>query len=239
MKKIHIFISLLFLGGILGIVLGCLADVSRTAPVAAKLLSHDGVLIGKTLYKLKLIPWMLILCGLEMLIVSVLLFLKRNGVRRWATSFRLKTSMPKMVAFGLLTCYFLFSIVVLNFLIVTGGADFFRYKGLSYMEKIEKGFIDSGYRDSFKVVKASLGQIPEDAGILLICESDVKYIINYYLYPRKIYEYPTENVGLTEVPTAWLQDKKIRYVVEVKGGDIQPNRMDSDSTRFIIKRLSY
>ena len=60
----------------------------------------------------------------------------------------------------------------------------------------------------------NMGNIPQDAGILVVSSNDL-WFLNYYALPRRLYTYPglKNDIEAKKVPDSWLKEKKIDYIL--------------------------
>lgn len=60
----------------------------------------------------------------------------------------------------------------------------------------------------------SMGEIPRNAGILVVSSNDL-WFLNYYALPRRLFKYPgvEKDADINKVPKTWFKERNIDYIL--------------------------
>ena len=72
--------------------------------------------------------------------------------------------------------------------------------------------------EQYAIVKAVRERTPENACIAIRTREPIKYLLNYELFPRRLFVYSDPERRLSEVPVEWLQKHSIRWTLEIRDG---------------------
>ena len=186
----------------------------------SRFLSQSGVPNPKNLDKLRLLPATLRLAGLEAFLLSGLVVFFRKRFSERMSQFSRQLSSRQRLTLYLLGVYMGVAFLMLNFGAV-GLIRRFQTTGQMTNEEI----VVSDYGEDRLLVETLKSRTSEDANILIRTNNDIKYLLNYDLYPRRFYFYPDPERHVAEIPKEWQEHYHITWILEVD---------DQDPRKFLL-----
>ncbi len=175
----------------------------------AAFLSQSGTSNPTLMAKVRLIPWLGFLSGFEFALLAALTYFHRKQTERIFSNCWKARSIKDTAWNGLLVLYGLVALLSLNFCAVN-----LTTRLLSPQR--DSTYISShGPKDYAAICSAILNETPPSARILIRTNRDEKYILNYDLYPRRLYFYPDKSVPVAGIPAEWLRKYRIEWILEI------------------------
>jgi len=178
------------------------------------ILSQSGIPNPKNLEKLRLVPATLKMAGIEAVLTASLILLFQQELSEKLGHLANKLSSRQSLFLGLLSGYFVIAVLMLNF----GTVELIRrFQTTGHMRNEE--IVESDYGEDHLLVRTLKSRTPEDANILIRTNHDIKYLLNYDLYPRRFYFYPDLEKQAAEIPEEWQERYHISWILEVDDRD--------------------
>ena len=180
----------------------------------AVLVGQAGSPNPQLLDKLRLVPTLIVVTGVQLLLGgAVLLF-------PCCRSVALADRVPQLAGLQfrarlLLGGWTAIAVLSMNFGAITLVNRLQRNWGLSPSELIAADF-----GDDYRVVRAVRETTPETAALLIKTQRPLQFLLNYELYPRKFYFYPERHLPISSIPEAWMDQHRIGWILEIS--DTEP-----------------
>lgn len=168
----------------------------------------------KILEKVRLVPSIVMLTGVEMCCSGLLLLAYTRRIPSYFTHPETHLERKQKLALLIFSGYGLTALLSLNFGIVTLAHRQGIAHGLSNEERVA---VDFG--EDYAVVKVLKDETPTTACILIRTQAPIKYLLNYHLFPRRFFVYPDPDKSVSEVSPEWLQRYGISWTLEIKDDD--------------------
>ena len=180
----------------------------------AVLVGQAGSPNPRLLEKLRLVPMLIVVSGAECLLLAVSFwFMRKRGAASWADRLPLLGSQQ----FGILLLlggWTLIAVLSLDFGVISLVNRLEQNRGLSAAELIAADF-----GENYRVVRSVRETTPETAALLIKTERPLRFLLNYELYPRKFYFYPERAASVSSIPQAWLDQRRIGWILEISDTD--------------------
>ena len=187
---------------------------------SVRILSQSGIPNPKNLEKIKLLPETLKLTGLEaILAASLVIFFHRELNEKWSRISKQLSSRQILLLF-FFVLYLTITFLMLNFGTV-GLCKRIRAVGRMNNQEI----VAADYGKDYLLVRTLRTRTPQNANILIQTKNDIKYLLNYDLYPRRFFFYPDSETLAAGIPEKWKDRYQITWILEVD---------DHDSSKFIL-----
>ena len=180
----------------------------------AALVGQAGSPNPRLLEKLRFVPMLTVVAGAELLLVAVSLwFLHRRTSPSWMDCVpRLRS--PQFVVWLLLGGWITIAVLSLNFGVISLVNRLKQTRGLSAAELIAADF-----GDDYRIVRTVRETTPETAALLIKTQRPLQFLLNYELYPRKFYFYPERATSVSSIPQAWLDQRRIGWILEISDSE--------------------
>lgn len=199
--------------GLLALLAGCGLE-ERHLEYLVRILSQSGIQNPKNVEKLRLLPATLRLAGLNAFVTAGLVLFFRKKLSQTMGQLSRQLSSRQMISLFLLGTYLVIAFLMLNF----GTVELIgRFQTTGHMTNEE--IVASDYGEDRLLVRTLKSRTPEDANILIRTSNDIKYLLNYDLYPRRFYFYPDPERHAAEIPEEWLERYHISWILEVDDRD--------------------
>lgn len=177
------------------------------------LVGQAGTPHPRLIEKLRLVPLLSIVAGVELLLLAVGL---KCLHRRTAQPLSDRGPTPVSLSPGMRLLFG--GWIVIAVLSLDFGA-------ISLANRLKQGLsatelVAADFGDEERVVRAVRESTPETAAILIRTQRPLQFLLNYELYPRKFYFYPERSVSVSSIPDAWLDRRRIRWILEIS--DTEP-----------------
>ena len=181
----------------------------------AALVGQTGSPNPRLLEKLRLVPTLTVATGVELLLLAICLwFLHRRSFPFWAASVP-RLGSPQLRGWLLLGGWTAIAVLSLNFCVINLVNRLKQNSRLSAADLIAADF-----GEDYRVVRSVRETTPETAALLIKTQRPLQFLLNYELYPRKFYFYPERGVSVSSIPEAWLDERRIDWILEIS--DTEP-----------------
>jgi len=200
----HVWILLCICGAIL-IAIGCFLHNSDLS-LLATFLGQAGTPNPRLLEKLRLIPILLIVTGVQYLLLGGI------GTLRWrslaSSSCKAADLIAPQLVLWLVVGWAAISTLTLNF----GGISLLNRFAQS-VSPSEQVALDFGA--DYQVVRAVRETTAESDAILIKTGRPLQFLLNYELYPRKFYFYSDRSLPISSIPEEWMNRRHICWTLEI------------------------
>lgn len=188
-----------------------------------RFVGQAGSVNPKILEKVRLLPSLVKLTGVEMCCCSLLLLACGRKIHSYFSNTETRLEQKQKLAVIIFSLYGLMALTSLNFGMVTLAQRKATSHGLSNEQRVAADF-----GEDYAVLKALEEETPATACILIKTRAPIKYLLNYHLFPRRFFIYPDTNKSVSEVSPKWLQRYGIGWTLEIK---------DDDPRKFALLRV--
>jgi hypothetical protein len=183
----------------------------------AKYLSQSGTLNPKNLQKLQMLPSTLLMAGVVVAALTLLLFLARHRVSAILAELEMVLSSRQKVLLLLAGTQLAIILLTLSYGTASLASRFSNLGSLT-----NRQIIEDDYGLSAPLIQTIAREVPETESIFIYTRNDIKYLLNYDLYPRRFFFYPTAEIAPRDIPASWLDHREISWILEID--DLDPSR---------------
>ncbi len=209
--RILLLLSLCF--GLLAVLAGYGLQ-ERHLEYLVRILSQSGIPNPKNLEKLRLLPATLRLAGLEAFLSAGLVLFFRKKVSATVGQLSRQLSSRQVLFLFLLGVDLAVAFLMLNF-----GTVELKRRIQANGRMTNQDIVASDYGQDYLLMWTLKSRTPEDANILIRTNNDIKYLLNYDLYPRRFYFYPDPERLAAEIPEEWQDCYHIAWILEIDNQD--------------------
>lgn len=175
----------------------------------AVFLSQSGTSNPTLIAKVRLIPWLCFLSGFEFALLAVWAYFHQKQAEGIFSGCWNPCSIKDTAWNGLLVLYGLVALLSLNFYAVNLTTR------LLSPQRGSTCISSRVPKDYQAICSAILNETPPSARILIRTNRDEKYILNYDIYPRRLYFYPDKSMPVAGVPAEWFRKYQIDWILEI------------------------
>jgi hypothetical protein len=175
----------------------------------AKFLTQAGAPNETNLGKIRLLPVTLMLSGGEAFLLALVGITLGKRISSYVSSFQKELNGRQKLGLLLFLCYGIIAVLAVNFNAIT----LTRSLRAPYLSNKEIGttFEPEGYL----IFQALQKSTPDGASILIRTRRDIKYLLNYHLYPRRFYFYPDAEIKIPQIPERWMNKHQIQWTLVI------------------------
>jgi hypothetical protein len=180
----------------------------------AVLVGRAGSLNPRLLDKLRLVPTVIVVTGVQVLLLGGAgLLLPRFRSHALAK----RVPRPASLQFGMwlvLGGWVAVAVLSLNF----GAINLaIRLKQTQHLSAAD--IIAADFGDDYRVARSVRETTPETAVILIKSQRPLQFLLNYELYPRKFYFYSDRHLPMSSIPETWMDRRHISWTLEISDTD--------------------
>jgi len=190
----------------------------------AGILSQSGTPNPRNIEKLRLLPPTLLLAGAQAVLLALLDIICRQPISRMVLALFVSLSGKHRAAFLFGAGYLVIAVLTLDFGSMSLVKRFCVNAGLG-----NQAIVAKDYGKDYVLVRTLQQKTPETAHIFIRTRNDIKYLLNYDLYPRRFYFYPEAEAEIGNIPPEWWDRHRIGWVLDID---------DQDPSRFILMERS-
>jgi hypothetical protein len=180
----------------------------------AQFVGQTGVPNPKLLEKVRLMPWVLTVTSVEALCLSLVSFLDRRRTREYLTRLESNLRAKQKWMVLCLSLHGLIGVMALNF-----GSVSLWQRMVTRGFRTNEELVAADFGEHHAVIEAVREQTPQTACILIRTQHPIKYLLNYHLFPRRLFIYPDPHKSVSDVSVEWLQEHAIDWTLEIDDGD--------------------
>ncbi len=188
---------------LLGVVL-----LNRDLNWLARFLTQAGAPNATNLEKIRLLPLTLVLTGSEAFLLSLLGIAYHRRIFTFVSSAKIGLNKRQQVVLLLLCLYGITAVMALNFSAIIFG------ESLGAPQLRDEAF-SGALPEEYAVFEALQRRTPVETSILIRTRRDLKYLLNYHLYPRRFYFYPNAQTQTSQIPDEWMRKHRIEWTLEI------------------------
>jgi hypothetical protein len=206
MKRFFKLLPILFAGlALLTFLLGLSLKGKDLRPLAG-FLSQAGTPNEANLEKVRCLPSTLILTGTEILLLSLSGILCREEISVFLLAVAGQLNRKQKITLLLLCGSGALVFPILNFSVVS----------LASSSKTSGNrVVHVTLPEEYPILRAIQELTPRETSVLIRTRRDLKYVLNYHLYPRRLYFYPDPEVQISQIPDQWMQKHHIEWILEI------------------------
>jgi hypothetical protein len=171
-------------------------------------LTQAGVPNPANLEKIRLLPLTLVLTGGETLFLSLLGTAYHKRFSTYLSAAKAKLNKKQRFLLLLLCLYGITTLLALNFSALT-------LEESLRARHLRDPALAEALREEYAVFDALERQTPVEASILIRTRRELKYLLNYDLYPRRFYFYPNDQTEISQIPDEWMCKHRIEWTLEI------------------------
>jgi hypothetical protein len=188
----------------------------------ARFLSQTGVPDPRNLDKLRLMSPTLKLAGIETFFLVGLVLYRWKALTQCTWEHSKDLTVRRTFFLLLLMGYLGITLLMMNF-----GTLILTRRIINTHHLSNQEIVAMDYGKDYILLQTLRDRTPEDACILIQTRNDIKYLLNYDLYPRRFFFFHDSGSLLAEIPEDWMDEHQISWILEVD---------DHDPTRFILMK---